>query len=448
MSASETTYIRWQEGDVACVARWRSARWAAPPLRVVLADDSLSADAAYRLASAGTAMLWRGDYQNARQLVQALARRIELKTERKQLRGAQLKQRRQKAADAQAADIQTTDLARSAAAATPAQRFHAHRQAQAQRAHILGMVLVQLDAQHTIALRRAPDVATAVAEAWAFDPPEGSTGSGAGHNAGSNVDTAAGGSVVSLRELLGLIGAHEWRKTGVELPVLAAHTPNPQGLRIHPHHGVYSPVRGEYLQLLADAPLPAAMLGPSGRPRADAVAFDIGTGTGVLALLLARRGVPQVLATDNDPRALACAKANVQLWQAERQVQVLPADMFAPGRAALVVCNPPWLPARAGSAIERSVYDEGGRMLNSFLAGLAEHLAPGGEGWLVLSDLAEHLQLRSRAELLQAIAQAGLQVLGRTDTRPVHPKSQKADDPLAAERAAEVTSLWRLAPLG
>jgi prophage antirepressor-like protein len=77
--------------------------------------------------------------------------------------------------------------------------------------------------------------------------------------------------------------------------------------------------------------------------------------------------------------------------------------------------------------------------------GLAAHLAPGGEGWLVLSDLAERLGLRSREWLLQAIQAAGLQVLGRIDTWPQHRKSQDSSDPLHAARAAEVTSLWRLA---
>src|SRR5256885_12534833 len=47
-----------------------------------------------------------------------------------------------------------------------------------------------------------------------------------------------------------------------------------------------------------------------------------------------------------------------------------------------------------------AVYDEGSRMLRGFVEGLAAHLLPGGEGWLILSDLAEHLQLRSREELL------------------------------------------------
>jgi prophage antirepressor-like protein len=90
------------------------------------------------------------------------------------------------------------------------------------------------------------------------------------------------------------------------------------------------------------------------------------------------------------------------------------------------------------------VYDEDSRMLKGFLAGLAAHILPQGEGWLILSDLAEHLGLRSRAELLALVADAGLVVLGRLDARPRHGKATNPDDPLHAARAAEVTSLWRL----
>jgi hypothetical protein len=91
------------------------------------------------------------------------------------------------------------------------------------------------------------------------------------------------------------------------------------------------------------------------------------------------------------------------------------------------------------------VYDEDSRMLRGFLAGLRAHLAPGGEGWLILSDLAEHLGLRSRDQLQGWIDAAGLQVVGRSDARPRHPKATDPDDPLHAARSREVTSLWRLA---
>ena len=83
-------------------------------------------------------------------------------------------------------------------------------------------------------------------------------------------------------------------------------------------------------------------------------------------------------------------------------------------------------------------------MLLGFLKGLAAHLTPQGEGWLVMSDLAEHLGLRAPDMLSQAIDQAGLIVLGKLDIRPRHGKAQDPHDPLHQARKREVTSLWRL----
>jgi methylase of polypeptide subunit release factors len=240
--------------------------------------------------------------------------------------------------------------------------------------------------------------------------------------------------VASLRDLLGMTSAFEWRKKGVEVKALA---PAPNN-RIHPHYGVFSPLRGEYVDLVASTALPPT---PAGQAL---LAFDIGTGSGVLAAVLARRGVARVVATDQDPRALACARENLAQLGVAAQVEVVQANLFPSGQANLVVCNPPWLPARASAPIERAVYDEDSRMLLGFLAGLADHLLPGGEGWLIMSDLAEHLGLRTRAELLAAFDQRGLTVLGRLETQAQHPKAADATDPLHAARAAERTSLWRL----
>ena len=378
--------IEWSEHGEAHSTLWRSEAGSPAPRRVQLADDTLPADTAYRLACEGTALLWRGDFQNGRQLLQALMRRADRKPPKAAAKAAQ-----------------------KIAQASPAERFHLHRQAQAQRARTLGALLIPVEGDYRIALRRAPDWRAACSEAWG----------------------PAGGqpSVVALRELLGIVGAHEWRKKGVEVPALGAAPAN----RIHPHYGVFSPIRGEYIDLVAQAPLPATDL-----------AFDIGTGTGVLAAVLARRGVQRIVATELAPRALACAQDNLQRLGLAERVQLLAADLFPPGRAPLAVCNPPWVPARPSSALEQAVYDEGSRMLKGFLAGLADHLAPGGEGWLILSDLAEHLGLRTRDELFGWIAAAGLEVRGRLDARPRHGKAQDAGDPLHAARAAEVTSLWRL----
>ena len=367
--------ITWNESNKPCKARWRSESGMPPPKRVIIADDTMKADEAYRLACEGTALLWRGDFQNAKQLLQAMSRRNTRKAERSRK-----------------------------TAALPGEAFHLHRQAQSQRARTLAMILIPLDADYAIPLRRAPDMRQACNEAYGRgDKP----------------------SVASLRELLGLVGAHEWRKKGVDIPLLNA--------RIHPHYGVFSPVRGEYLELVNQAPLPSSEL-----------AFDIGTGTGVIAALLAQRGVQRIVATDQDPRALSCARDNLTRLELNDKVEVIEADLFPEGKAPLVVCNPPWIPARPSSPVEHAIYDPDSRMLRGFISGLSAHLTPGGEGWLIISDIAEHLGLRTREELLALFDTAGLKVIERLDIRPHHPKSADKTDPLYAARAAEITSLWRL----
>ncbi|CAL9576808.1 Release factor glutamine methyltransferase [Streptomyces sp. enrichment culture] len=370
------TTIHWTETNTPRSARWHSESAAPPPARVIGADDRLNAATAHRLACEGTALLWRGDFPGARQLLRAMGRRVDRKPPRP--------------------------------GENPADSFHQYRRARGHRARVLGRLLVLLADDYRLDLRRAPDVRRACAEA--YGPPSGPM-------------------AVSLTELLGVIGAHQWRVKGVEVPAL--------GARVHPHYGVFSPVRGEYVDLVAQAPLPAPAPGRR-------TAFDLGTGTGVLAAVLARRGIDRVVATDSSPRALACARDNVRRLGLTGRVDVVGPALFPDGRADLVVCNPPWLPARPTSTLEQGVYDPGGGMLRDVLDGLADRLAPGGEGWLILSDLAERLGLRTRAELLARIQAAGLRVLDRTDIRPRHPRARDTADPLHAARAGEVTSLWRL----
>jgi len=384
----QDAWITWEESGTPHRARWRSESQAMPATLLPV-DDTLTANAAFKLVTEGTGLLWRGDFHNGRQLLQALGRRVD--------RPPRVDTPRKGAPAAAPAD----------AAALARDAFARHRATQARRAALLGRVLLQFEPDHSIALRRAPDVRAAIGEAWGA--PDGTP------------------AIASLRELQGLVGAHEWRKKGVAVPALRG--------RIHPHFGVFSPLRGEYLDLIAQAPLP---------PGAQSLAFDVGTGTGVIAALLARRGVRQVVATDLDPRAIACATDNLARLGVADAVRVVRADMFPDGRAPLVVCNPPWVPTTPNAAIERAVYDPDSAMLRAFLAGLAAHLAPGGEGWLVMSDLAEHLGLRTRDEMLRWIAGAGLRVVARHDTRPTHPKAGDPSDPLFAARSREVTSLWRL----
>ena len=383
--------IEWCEGGEHRTAQWHSENGILPHKKIQIGDDTLTADEAYRLACAGTAILYRGDFQNARQLLQALVRRVEKPSKKSQR------------ADKKNKAVQVS--------VNPIDQFNQYRLSQSQRARILGMLIIEINSDHTISLRRAPDVTKACQEVY-----------------GMQSDSY----VISLRELLGVISAHEWRKKGV--PILLG---NSQEIRIHPHYGVFSPVRGEYTDLVLRAPLPEAL-------QSSSTAFDIGVGTGVLSVLLASRQVKMIVATDQNDRAITCAEENIARLGLASQISVEKTDLFPQGKASLIVCNPPWLPARPSSTLEHAVYDPGSQMLKGFLAGLKAHLLPGGEGWLILSDLAEHLGLRSREELLSWIDEAGLRVIARLDTKPQHPKSLDLTNALHAARSLEVTSLWRL----
>ena len=409
MLATQKQYVQWLENkdgnETLHQARWLSESNHLPPARMVLVDDTTIADDAYRLACEGTSLLWRGDFHNARQLLQALGRRIDRTNERSE-------QRKIKKAANQSAKSSKT-------AAEPLETFkhipnlfHQQRQIQAQRARILSRLLLELDANYVSQLRRAPDVSAACTAAF------------------GQLDKELNEScVLSFRDLQGALGAAQWREKGVPIESL--------GLSIFPHYGVFAPTRHEYVQLLLDAPL----------PKVHDVAYDIGTGTGLLAIILAQRGVKQVIATDLNPRALACAKENFTRL-ALTSVQLQQADLYPTDAplANLIVCNPPWLPAKPSSPLEYAVYDPNSKMLRGFLQGVKTHLAEQGEVWIILSDLAEHLQLRTRDELLGWFADSGLKVKYRLDTKPKHGRSQDNTDPLFAARSAEITSLWCLEP--
>lgn len=348
------------------------------------ADDTTTADQALRHLRTGGSLVWKGDFHNGRQLLKAVDRRLTRKAQK-----AQKAQKKKTPGDA-------------------ATLFLRQRAERAERADILGRILVELGENYTLGLRRAPDVRDACRHAY-----------------GQDADGADGPRTVPFTELQGVLGAWQWHQRGVWIEELGEH--------IYPDYGVFSPTRSEYIGLVAGL--------------ADEVAgrevLEIGTGTGVLAAVLARHGAV-VTATDVSTRAVVCARRNLDRLGCA--VNVVQADLWPEGhRADVVVFNPPWLPGTPTSDLELGIYDADSGALRRFLAGLADHLTDGGEGWLVLSDLAEHLGLRTREQLEQWFADGGLRVVGREDTAPRHPKVRDADDPLHVARSREVTSLWRLA---
>lgn len=367
--------------------KWITETALPPPKMVTEAGESgecesnvcvgMDVDSFLAAASQGHAIRWTGDFHKAKEFLKAVDRAMAKK------------------AKGLPAGLAAHEI------------FYRHRQSQAHKANIQSRLLIRVEPTLEIRLPRAPDLREAFREALSGAPTEPFD--------------------ISLRELLGIIGAHEWRKRGVLIPAL--------GERIFPHYGVFAPVRGEYLDLVAQARI----------PKGAELGFDIGVGTGVIAAILAKRGLPRVVGTDCDARAVECARANIARLGMSDRIDIRNCDLFPDGVADLIVCNPPWLPLRPTSRLEGAIYDPGSRVLRGFLDGVRSHLTDRGEVWLVISNFAELLGLRASGELAEWIDTAGLKVIDRLDTKPKHSKAQDETDPLFAVRSREITSLYVLA---
>lgn len=362
----------WNERGQRHTAHWHSENGVPAPAELLVVGDETRADEALAKLKRGATLLYRGDYRNARQLLSALSRRLE--KNRPVVKSKELR------------DV-----------------FFADREAKAREAELLGRLCVCLDPEGRVECANAVEVKDAVNAAFVTE----------------------GRTVIALRELLGVLGAYEWRKSGIEVAAI--------GGRVHPHYGVFGPIRQEYVDLVAR--------GPDVRGK---TVFDVGTGTGVLSVLLSKRGASSVVATDLDPRAVDCARETAVAFGLADRIRVEQRDLFPEGAADVILFNPPWLPAKPKTAIDRAIYDEGGMTVRRFLGEAASRLNDGGEVWLVISDLAERLGIRRPGLLEELWTKGGLRLISRLDTKPTHRRSNDAADRLHAARSSEVTSLFVL----
>ena len=120
--------------------------------------------------------------------------------------------------------------------------------------------------------------------------------------------------------------------------------------------------------------------------------LEIGTGSGLLALCCWQAGADRVVATDINPHAITCARANAARHQADIDFRLVPSDpasdtgAFAvigeDERFDLVISNPPWENEVPRKWSEYALYDTNFQLLRSLLDGLPLHLTPGGRGLL------------------------------------------------------------------
>lgn len=143
--------------------------------------------------------------------------------------------------------------------------------------------------------------------------------------------------------------------------------------------------------------------------------LDMGTGTGVLALLAARLGARAVVATDSNPKAVANARLNVERFTLEHTIEVRgPADLFRSVRGEtfdVILFNAPWILGEPQTLYDTANYDPGYRVIDGFIQAAPEHLSPGGAILLQYSNVSQRKGGGSMTHLEAVMAANGLGVV-------------------------------------
>ncbi|MDX1612043.1 MAG: HemK2/MTQ2 family protein methyltransferase [Candidatus Thermoplasmatota archaeon] len=131
-------------------------------------------------------------------------------------------------------------------------------------------------------------------------------------------------------------------------------------------------------------------------------ALDIGTGTGLLALLLARQGA-RVVATDVNPLALQLARANAERNRLTLDLVQTDLAQAIEARFDRITCNPPYLPTRPSDRVtgplDRALSGgpDGAAVTRQVLRALPGLLSPGGHALLLVSSLQPEEELSTLA---------------------------------------------------
>jgi hypothetical protein len=174
-----------------------------------------------------------------------------------------------------------------------------------------------------------------------------------------------------------LHGAWQRYQEGVHLAVL--------GHRIHPFYGTYVPTRVSHLELFG------TWLSRYEGPRGHAV--DVGTGCGVLALMLCRHRFERVSATDCNVNALESVARELARLPSTPPIDLIHGDLLVEGGgpADVIVFNPPWIRGDVDGLLDRALhYDDD--LFERFFEQAQGRVEVDGRVVLLFSNLIELVQ--------------------------------------------------------
>ena len=197
--------------------------------------------------------------------------------------------------------------------------------------------------------------------------------------------------ILPFTKVQGLNSAWQWYEKGVSFPVLRN--------KVHPYFGTYFPSRTEHLVLFDN------WLKRYEGPKKSA--FDVGIGSGVLALMMMKHKFQLVFGTDTNPNAIVGLQIANHETKLSRKILLSHGSLFADfeQQSELIVFNPPWLPAkRELDRLDEAIYYKE-TLFEDFFTAAVDRLSPDGRIVLLFSNLGQITGLSDTNPIEQELLQ-------------------------------------------
>ena len=216
-------------------------------------------------------------------------------------------------------------------------------------------------------------------------------------------------------------------REGVHLAVL--------GHRVHPFYGTYAPTRTSHLELFG------TWLSQYAGPRVRAI--DVGTGCGVLALMLCNGRFERVLATDCNPNAVESVARELARRPSPPTIDLHHGDLLGEDAtpADLVVFNPPWTKGAVQGLLDRALYFEDG-LFERFFEQASARITPSGRVVLLFSNVIQLVQPEVPHPIEAELARGRFSLVQKL-TRKVKPTPDKTGRRRKTRERVEVWELER-----
>jgi len=149
----------------------------------------------------------------------------------------------------------------------------------------------------------------------------------------------------------------------------------------------------------------------------DKTVLEIGTGTGVIAILAAQMGAKSVSACDINENAVDCAKNNIRISGFDHIVsEVVYSDLFDNIKSTydVITFNAPWVQGKPQTLYDLAIYDENYMLVNRFMEQAPKYLNSEGIILLQYSDISQKNGDGSIDNLNSILKQNGLYISDST----------------------------------